>query len=195
MDLINSKHLDLRLWKWSFHCSAAEFSGKLHLQVHSLVQCTCAVCCGAGGRHSLKLLQVWAWAVLGQHWPWSWGPPGSQGRQGHLQRLGGERREGTALLHGVWRRNKTNWGRGVTVLTQKVSNCYIYIWVQSLNCSWSRQIYIPSKHCCILFPSSFLPAAINLDALVDINIQSLKNFSKLSMPWIKSHGLCFAWDD
>lgn len=95
---------------------------------------------------------------------------------GRLQRLGGERREGTALLHGVWRRNKTNWGRGVTVLTQKVSNCYIYIWVQSLNCSWSRQIYIPSKHCCILFPSSFLPAAINLDALVDINIQSFKEF-------------------
>lgn len=35
---------------------------------------------------------------------------------------------------------------------------------------------MPSKHCCILFPSSFLPAAINLDALVDINILSFKEF-------------------
>lgn len=76
----------------------------------------------------------------------------------------------------AWRRNKTDWEKGVTVLTQKVSNCYIYITVQSLNCSWSRQIYIPSKPCCILFPSFFLPVAINLDALVDTNILSFKDF-------------------
>ena len=125
--------------------------------------------CGAGRRHSLKLY------CRSEPGACSRGPPAGQE---HLQGLGWLHRRGgeTALLHGVGTRNKTNWEQGVTVVTQKVSNCYIYITIQSSNCSWSRQIYIPSKPCCALFPSSFLPAAINLDAFVDTNIPSFKEF-------------------
>lgn len=177
MDLINSKHLDLKLWKWSFHCSAAEFSGKLHLvQVHSLVQRSCAVCCGAGGRHSLKLLQGWAWDVLGQHWAWSWGPQVPRAGRSICRDLGREgRRDSSAAWCLKEKQNQLREGSDC-VDTESFQLLYLYIKVQSLNCSWSRQIYIPSKHCCILFPSSFLPAAINLDALVDINILSFKEF-------------------
>lgn len=51
----------------------------------------------------------------------------SPGKVGAPAGTWGEWGEGTALLHGVWRRNKTNWGKGVTVLAQSFQLLYLYI--------------------------------------------------------------------
>jgi len=53
MELISSKHLGLKLWEGSFHCSATEFSGKLHPRVHGLAVAYAALhnvhVCACGG--------------------------------------------------------------------------------------------------------------------------------------------------
>lgn len=121
-----------------------------------------AVACPGVGRS----LRRWRWArpVPRPCWALSRSPAGGSVRG---RRVSSAQRSDTKPA-----------GEAATVLTRGASNCYIYITVRSLNASRGRQIYIPSKPCCVLLPSSFLPAAINLDALVDINIL-LKNFTKL----------------
>lgn len=56
------------------------------------------------------------------------GSPRSPGEVGTSAGTWGERGEGTALLHGVWRRNKTNWREGSDCVdTESFQLLYLYI--------------------------------------------------------------------
>lgn len=166
MELISSEHLDSELWKWCFHHRVPEFSGRLQPracnQPWHVEPATTASDCTLGitgwRRTSLSVgtllldlnVRPPLLCCVAQSFVALAAVCLCVNCRGFAPALGWDHRSAAGLCAGgaaMW------WERGETTLTQKVSNCCIYVTVQSWNGSQSGQIYVPSNSFCILFPS------------------------------------------